>query len=77
MSMTKVTQKGQVTIPKAIREELGIQPGDEITFEEVDGEFVLRKAVPEDRFEKWRGAADTDQTVGDRMTDLRGRREDT
>lgn len=29
----RVTEKGQVTIPKAIREALGIQPGTEVDFE--------------------------------------------
>ena len=35
----RVTSKGQVTIPQAIRDELGIQPGAEVDFE-VDGEAV-------------------------------------
>ena len=29
----KVTTKGQVTIPQAIREQLGIQPGSEVEFQ--------------------------------------------
>ena len=29
----KVTSKGQVTIPKQVREELGLEPGSSITFE--------------------------------------------
>lgn len=71
-TMGRVTTKGQVTIPKPIREELGLQPGDEVTFEETDDGFVIRKAVSETRFEKWRGAADTDQSVEERMDELRG-----
>lgn len=35
----RVTSKGQVTIPQAIRDELGIQPGTEVGFE-VDGQSV-------------------------------------
>lgn len=35
----RVTSKGQVTIPQAIRAQLGIQPGSEVTFE-VEGEGV-------------------------------------
>lgn len=35
----RVTSKGQVTIPQAIRGRLGIQPGSEVAFE-VDGEAV-------------------------------------
>lgn len=35
----RVTSKGQVTIPQAIRDELGIQPGTEVGFE-VDGQAL-------------------------------------
>ncbi|WP_424017816.1 AbrB/MazE/SpoVT family DNA-binding domain-containing protein [Halorientalis pallida] len=72
--MTRVTEKGQVTIPKSIREELGIRPGDEITFVETEQGYVVRKEVDESRFEKWRGVADTDDTVRDRMAELRDTR---
>ncbi|MFP5387992.1 MAG: AbrB/MazE/SpoVT family DNA-binding domain-containing protein, partial [Thermoleophilia bacterium] len=30
--MSKITSKGQVTIPKAIRDELGLLPGAEVEF---------------------------------------------
>lgn len=71
--MSRVTAKGQVTIPKEIREELGIQPGDEVTFEEAESGYVVRKEVDESRFETWRGIADTDESVSERMDELRGR----
>jgi antitoxin PrlF len=73
--MSRVTEKGQVTIPKTIREELGIQPGDEVTFEKTEEGYVVRKEVDESRFEKWRGVAETDTSVRERMEELRGRRE--
>ncbi|MBC8129726.1 MAG: AbrB/MazE/SpoVT family DNA-binding domain-containing protein [Rhizobiaceae bacterium] len=37
----RVTEKGQVTIPKAIRDKLGIQPGSEVAFIEVKNEVQL------------------------------------
>ena len=40
----RITTKGQVTIPQAIREELGLLPNTEVTFDIVDGEARLRKA---------------------------------
>lgn len=40
----RVGAKGQVVIPKEIRDRTGIAPGDEIEFEEVDGMVRLRKA---------------------------------
>lgn len=70
----KVTSKGQVTIPKNVREELGLRPGDEITFEETDEGYVIRKNVDENCFEKYRGVAETDESVEDRMRALRGDR---
>lgn len=40
----KITTKGQVTIPQAIREELGLLPNTEVTFDIVEGAVRLRKA---------------------------------
>ena len=37
----RVTQKGQVTIPKHIRDRLGIKPGSEVEFLEGEGETAL------------------------------------
>ena len=39
----RVTSKGQVTIPKSVREALGIGPGSDIGFREEDGKVVLVK----------------------------------
>ena len=36
---TRLTSKGQVTIPKSIRDRLGVKPGDEV-------EFVANEAGP-------------------------------
>jgi len=40
----RVTSKGQVTIPKNIREKLGVTPGGNVGFEEEDGKIVLVNA---------------------------------
>lgn len=39
-----VTEKGQVTIPKAIRESSGIGPGSEVDFELTEDGIVIRAA---------------------------------
>lgn len=39
----KVTSKGQVTIPKAVRDALGVAPGDEILFRVVEGHAVVAR----------------------------------
>jgi AbrB family looped-hinge helix DNA binding protein len=40
----KVGPKGQVVIPKDLRDELGIEPGDEVDFWLQDGAVVVRLA---------------------------------
>ena len=50
-----ISEKGQVTIPKAVRERLGLRPGTLIEFRAEEGKLVGTKAVPEDVFRKWRG----------------------
>lgn len=40
--VTTVTQKGQVTIPGALRKALKIKPKDKVAFTLVDGEVHLR-----------------------------------
>ncbi len=43
--MPKVTQKGQVTIPKPIRVFLDIKTGDDVVFDVEEGEVLLRKTA--------------------------------
>ncbi len=44
MRMARVTSKGQVTVPKAIREALGIEQGDLLVFAtHHDGRIELRR----------------------------------
>ena len=43
-NVTSLTSKGQVTIPKAIRDELGLRPCDKIRFIIEDGDVKLEKA---------------------------------
>lgn len=42
--MSRITSKGQVTIPKEIRDELGLLPGTEVEFVRGAGEARVRKA---------------------------------
>lgn len=42
--LTTLTRKGQVTIPKAVREEMGLQPFDKIEFYVENHVVTLRKA---------------------------------
>jgi len=45
---TTVSEKGQITIPKRLRDRLGLRPGTILDFEETDGRLVGRKLVPVD-----------------------------
>ena len=71
----RVTEDGRVTIPREVREELGIQPGDEVSFERSEAGYVLRKRVHTSRFEKWRGVASSEECVEARLAELRSTRE--
>jgi AbrB family looped-hinge helix DNA binding protein len=42
----RLTSKGQVTIPQAVRERLGLVPGAEVEFAEEGGVVVVRRAAP-------------------------------
>lgn len=75
---TTVTSKGQVTIPKPVREHLGIGPGSQIAFRRADdGSIVIEKAngtAPPrvSRFAKVRGSAGPGMTTDELMALLRG-----
>ncbi len=55
MAKAKLTTKRQITVPKTVRDELGLRAGDEIDFVKENGSFVLRKRITDNPFEKWRG----------------------
>ncbi|MGB2895291.1 MAG: AbrB/MazE/SpoVT family DNA-binding domain-containing protein [Anaerolineales bacterium] len=42
---SKITTRGQTTIPKKIRERLNLEPGDRVLFLEKDGEIVLQPLI--------------------------------
>ncbi|WP_421726391.1 AbrB/MazE/SpoVT family DNA-binding domain-containing protein [Bauldia sp.] len=50
----RVTSKGQVTIPKAIRDKAGIRPGSEVAFG-IKGEVVTLKRAPASKTGRTRG----------------------
>lgn len=65
MVTSRLTSKGQTTIPRSVRDELKLREGDTLEFE-LKGEFViLRKAAPSrgddpfGTFDEWAGEADT------------------
>ncbi|MDP3258250.1 MAG: AbrB/MazE/SpoVT family DNA-binding domain-containing protein [Bosea sp. (in: a-proteobacteria)] len=73
---TTVTSKGQVTIPKPIRDRLGIEPGTAVDFRmDAGGNVVLLKADgsrPRSRFEAARGVLAPSPSTDEIMALLRG-----
>jgi antitoxin PrlF len=56
---SRVTSKGQLTVPQEIRKRLGIEPGDRVEFVPEEGRTVIRPVRSEaNPFEKYIGIAD-------------------
>jgi len=75
---TRITVKGQVTIPKNVRDALRLTPGDTVDFAvNHDGEVTLRKtggaraASKRDRFKAARGKAQVKWRTDELMALLR------
>jgi antitoxin PrlF len=75
---TTLTSKGQVTVPKTIRDYLGLKTGSAVTFERLDsGEIVLRPTKPRTKlrdsaFAKLRGRATVRMKTEEIMALTRG-----
>jgi antitoxin PrlF len=73
---TKVTSNGRVTVPKRIRDYLGIEPGSEVAFRRAaDGSIVIERADgtrPPSRLAKLVGSAGPGPTTDEIMAILRG-----
>ena len=50
----KITSKGQITVPRAIREALGVRPGDRLAFETDANGMRIRAVRTESPFTKYR-----------------------
>ena len=73
--MTKVTSKGQVTIPKPMRDYLGLKPGSSVEFELADDGrvfLVARQPPPRSKFARLRGSARSSMTTDEIMALTRG-----
>lgn len=50
-----LSEKGQVTIPKALRDTMGMVTGSVLSFSEKEGKLVVTKVLASDPLKKWRG----------------------
>lgn len=68
-----LAERGQIVIPKEIRDELGIKPGTKLQIRVVDGRLLIEKKVVLD-LSRWVGKAiDDGLTTNEALTELRGR----
>ena len=68
-----VAERGQVTIPKAIRNRMGIRPSTVLEFSVKDGTLIAVKAVSEDPVASVMGCLKTNRSSDAWMTELRGK----
>jgi AbrB family looped-hinge helix DNA binding protein len=67
----KVGKRGQVTIPKELRERFGISGGDEVVIHEVDGKLVIeRPTTKEELAEGYRQRATRSRELAADFTDV-------
>jgi len=70
-----VSGKGQVTIPKALRDRLGIRPGQALDFVEEDGRLVAVKLVARTAIDEVAGTLELGMSTDEFTQQLRGRRD--
>lgn len=64
----RVTERGQVTIPKQLRDKVGIREGDELVFDERKNEIVIHLPMDEERMaEGYRKRADQARDLAEEM----------
>ncbi len=66
-----VSKKGQITVPKRLREQLSISAGDRLELTEEEGHLVARKAATCDPVAAAYGILNTEQATDEIMRELR------
>ena len=74
-----LTQKSQVTVPKAVRQALGVEPGQSVDYEVLADGRVVMVAAPTPRqpdvratLRKWRGTGVSGMSTDEIMCETRG-----
>ncbi|MDY6774870.1 MAG: AbrB/MazE/SpoVT family DNA-binding domain-containing protein [Halobacteria archaeon] len=64
----KVGERGQITLPKSLREKLDIHGGDEVVVHEEDGKIVVEKHMVRERLaEGYRSVSDRSEKIAKEM----------
>ena len=74
----KITSKGQITVPREVRQALGVKPGDKIVFEQNGKNVSVRPVRRKSAFSKYRGIGNAGvpsgrENVVRKVRELRGR----
>jgi AbrB family looped-hinge helix DNA binding protein len=67
-----VAERGQVTIPKSLRDRLGITPHTVVDFEEDAGRLILTKVLDRDPVSRVLGCLRLDRSSDAILNELRG-----
>lgn len=67
----KVAERGQVTIPKKLREKLGLRPGTILDFSDIEGKLVAVKSTALDDVDRVYGSLGRGRRSNDIINDLR------
>lgn len=67
-----VSEKGQVTIPKEIRDRLGIKAGEILDFSEDNGKIIAIKIIGKDPVGTVYGILNINKNTDDLINELRG-----
>ena len=71
---SRVAERGQVTIPKALRDRLGVLPGTMLEFSEEHGRLIAVKTTSADLVARVYGCLGCKFKTDDFMADIRGPR---
>jgi antitoxin PrlF len=67
-----VSEKGQVTIPKPLRDRLGIRPGQVLEFRDDRGRLIATKAPTKDPLASVYGILESRRSTDELIEELRG-----
>lgn len=69
-----VNEKGQIVIPKALREDYGIEPGSEVMIGEEGNKLVIQRKMTKEEFAKaleafpkWKVKIDSDKNYAEEL----------
>ncbi|MBA3630485.1 MAG: AbrB/MazE/SpoVT family DNA-binding domain-containing protein [Actinobacteria bacterium] len=69
---SRVSEKGQITIPKRLRDRLGIRPGTDLDWQEQQGRLIATKVSARDPVDAVYGVLKLNRPTDELLAELRG-----